>query len=397
MRTAIIGIGSLATLAGPPGPRRGAAMGDLGLMESAALAIEAGAVRWIGKTSDWRPHAGERVLDAAGRLVTPGFVDCHTHAVFAEPRAEELVMRAQGRSYAEIAAAGGGILSSMRALRAMPEGELLRRSIARGRAFLAGGTTAIEVKTGYGLDLESEAKMIRVARRMGETLGLRVRVTYLGLHAKPPEFESHDAYVRDVLERQLPVLEDQVDFVDIFVEPGYFQAEHAEALARASRKPLRMHVDQRGDHGGAALAARLGAISADHLEYTGPAGIAALARSETIPVLLPISVFGLGKSRYPEARAMIAAGLPVALATDYNPGTAPSASMTLAMALAVLHMGMTPAECLTATTVNAAAALGQPGGQLVQGKPGTAVLHDVARVNELPYALGRPTAVEIVS
>lgn len=382
--------GRLVTLAGHDGPRRGAAMSELGVLEGADLVCDDGL--WVAAT----PADAEHEIDLGGRLVTPGFVDAHTHAIFAGNRAGEWEALCGGATYEEIAAAGGGIRSTVRAVRAASEDQLLEKAQRHVLWMLRGGTTTFEVKSGYGLDLENERKMLRVAAELAVG-GQRITTTFLGAHAVPPEFEGRrEAYLDAVLD-MLPTLvaEGLVDAVDMFVEERYFQAGDAERLAAdalALGLPLRLHVDQLGPRGGAQLAARLGARTADHLEWTDAEGIAAMADARTFPVLLPGSVFGLRHTRYPDGRAMIDADLPVVVATDFNPGSSQSPSMPFQMALACRHMGMTAAEALTACTWNAACALGLEAevGSLEVGKRADAVVWDLEDVREIPYFAAAP-------
>lgn len=383
------------TLAGPDGPRRGAAMGELGLIEDGAVLVDRGRIAWVGAGNPSGPVDEE--IDAEGGLVTPGLIDAHTHLVFAGTRAADYERRAQGLGYAEIAAAGGGIRSTMRAVRAASPEELAAAGERHARWMLAQGTTTLEAKSGYGLSLEAERRLIEATHEVARRTGQRILPTFLGAHAVPPEFDEtpdpREAYLERLLTDMLPVIAPQVHAVDMFVEQGYFAAEHAERLAAAARErrlALRLHVDQFGDHGGAALAARLGALTADHLEHTGPEGIAALARSTTLPVLLPGSVEGLGLGRYADARRMIEAGLPVVVATDFNPGTSPIPSLPLAMHLALTQMKMTFAEIWTAVTINAAHALGvgKELGSLEVGKRADLVIWQTPDFREVPLWAG---------
>lgn len=381
--------GRFATLEGSPGARGGSSMRDLGIVDRADFVCDAGV--WVSETS-----AAEDELDLGGRLVTPGFVDAHTHAVFAGDRAGEWEALCAGATYEEIAAAGGGIRSTVRAVRACTEEQLLERAQRHALWMLRGGTTTFEVKSGYGLDLENERKMLRVGRELAVG-GQRVVTTFLGAHAVPPEFDGRrEAYLDTVLD-MLPTLvaEGLVDAVDMFVEERYFQAGDAERLAATALAlglPLRLHVDQLGPRGGAQLAARLEARTADHLEWTDAEGIAALSAARTFPVLLPGSVFGLRHTRYPDARAMVDAGLPVVVATDFNPGSSRSPSMAFQMTLACQQMGMAPAEALTACTWNAACALGLETevGSIELGKRADAVVWDLEDPREIPSFAAAP-------
>ncbi len=352
--TLFVGIGELAT------PVQSGSW-EVRTVRDAGLMVEDGTVRWVGPRAD-APATADTV-DLGGGVVLPGFVDAHTHLAFAGHRADELAMRAAGMDFAAIAAGGGGIRKTVRHTRAASERELLEAVSGRARRMLANGTTTAEVKTGYGLDQETEQRLLAVYASLAAASPLTVVPTYLAAHAVPPEYDGkRGAYLEEVvLPGVAPAAALGARAVDMFVEQGYFQADDARRLAEAARAHglgLRLHVDQLGDHGGAALAAELGAASADHLEHTGPEGIAALASSRTVPVLLPASVLGLGLQRYPDARAMIDRGLPVVLATDFNPGSSPTLSVPFVMALATRTMRMTPDEALVATTVNAAQSLG---------------------------------------
>ncbi|MCO5296722.1 MAG: imidazolonepropionase [Fimbriimonadaceae bacterium] len=398
-RTALLG-GTLATLSGPARARTGPELGEVEVIPDGGVLFREGRIAAVGSRDQIEAllEPADATVELEGRLVTPGFVDAHTHAVFAGNRAHEFEALCTGSTYAEIAAKGGGIRSTMRAVRNASEEELIRQSARHVRWMMASGTTCAEIKSGYGLDLECEFKMLRVAGRLAEHTGLRLRRTFLGAHAVPPEFEGRrTAYLDHVLEEMLPAVRTQglAEAADMFVEEGYFDARDAERLAEACRHhgmSLRLHVDQLRDGGGAALAARLGARTADHLEHTGDSGIRALAAAHVFPVLLPASVFGLRLDRYPNARAMADAGLPIVLATDFNPGSAPSPSMPFSMGLACRFMGLTAREALVAATINPAHALGlsKEVGSLDPGKRADAVVWDLDAVEEIPYYLGAP-------
>lgn len=397
--------GRLVTLGGFQGPRRGSELGELGIVENGALVCEDESLLqvcpWIGAVA--AAADADIEIDLEGRLVTPGFVDAHTHAVFAGNRAEEWESICGGATYEAIAAAGGGIRSTMRAVRAATEEDLLALAQRHALWMLRGGTTTFEVKSGYGLDWDSEHQMLRVARRLGAEGRQRVVSTFLGAHAVPPEFEGHRSEYLDEVLKMLAEFSSQglVDATDMFVEDRYFQAEDAARLADAARTlnvPLRLHVDQLGPRQGAQLAARLGARTADHLEWTDADGIAALAAAGTFPVLLPGSVFGLRHDRYPDARAMIEAGLPLVLASDFNPGSSQSPSMAFQMSLACRFMAMTAAEALSASTWNAACALGLEDhvGSLEPGKRADAVVWELDDVRELPYFTAAPSIAGVL-
>lgn len=394
MERLVVGIGQLATLAGPPRARRGPEMADLGLVSGAAILVRDGKVAAAGREEAVRAAASAEAVetDVGGRLVTPGLVDAHTHLAFGGNRAEEFAMRIAGATYQEIAAGGGGIASTVRQTRALGEDALYEAAAARLQRMHRHGTTTVEAKSGYGLSLSEELKILRVYRR----LGARVSPTFLGAHAFPPEFASdHEGYVRLVVEEMLPavVAEGLAAWCDIFVEERYFGAEAARRILGAAKGlglKVRMHVDQLSNGGGAALAAELGAKTADHLEQTDGDGIAALLAGDVMPVLLPGSVYALGLDRYPRAREMVDAGLPVVLATDFNPGSSPMPSLPMAMSLACVQMKLTPAEALTACTVNAAHSLdrGDHIGSIEPGKDADFVVWDAGDYRELPYWFG---------
>ncbi len=404
-RFAVAGCAQIVTLRGPARPRVGGELSEIGLLRDAGLIVRDGRIETVGPWEELRRSLEPEtpVIDAEGRTLTPGFVDAHTHAVFAGSRANEYELRAKGATYQEIAERGGGILSSVRAVRAAGEEALLRSSLRHAQWMLRSGTTTAEIKSGYGLSLADELKMLRVARRLEEESPLRVVTTFLGAHAVPSEFAGRTAeYETQVIETMLPAVarESLAAFCDIFVEDRYFDADSARrVMARAKALGLRprLHVDQLRESGGAALAAELGAKTADHLEHTGPEGIAALARAGVQPVLLPGSVYALGHSKYPDARAMIEAGLAVVLATDFNPGSSPTPSIPAVLSLACTQMRMTPAEAMTAATINAAYSLdrGDTVGSLEPGKQADFVLWDVPDYREIPYFFGVEHAAEV--
>lgn len=337
-----------------------------GIVEDGALGWRDGRLAYVGPR-DALPAAGDAlasvVVDAGGHCVTPGLVDCHTHAVFAGDRAAEFEQRLQGASYEAIARAGGGILSTVRDTRAVDEAGLLAQSLPRARALRADGVTTLEIKSGYGLDFDNERKMLRVARRIGETLGIGVRTTFLGAHALPAEFASRpDEYIDAVVD-WLPRLHEEglVDAVDAFCERIGFTAPQTRRVfgaARALGLPVKLHADQLSDGDGAALVAAFGGLSADHVEHTSPAGVLAMADAGTVAVLLPGAFHVLRETRLPPIADFRAQGVAMAVATDCNPGTSPLLSLRQAMQLACTHFCLTPEEALRGATVNAARALG---------------------------------------
>ena len=337
-----------------------------GLVEDGALGWRDGAIVYAGAAAALPARPQElaaEVIDAGGDLVTPGLVDCHTHLVFAGDRAAEFEQRLMGASYEEIAHAGGGIVSSVRATRAADPQALLAQSLPRARDLVGDGVTTLEVKSGYGLDFENERKMLRVARELGEALGIPVRTSFLGAHALPPEFAGNaDGYIAAVCE-WLPRLhaEGLVDAVDAFCERiGFSKAQTRRVFeaARALGLPVKLHADQLSDGEGAALVAEFGGLSADHVEHTSEAGVRAMAAAGTVAVLLPGAFHVLRETTLPPIDAFRAHGVPMAVATDCNPGTSPLLSLRQAMQLACTHFRLTPAEALRGATVHAARALG---------------------------------------
>jgi imidazolonepropionase len=395
----------LVTLAGPARARHGAEMRELAIIPDGAMLIYDGKVERTGARAEIERAAGgcTEIVDAGGRLVMPGFVDAHAHPVFGGNRADEFEERMQGTTYAEIAARGGGICSTMRATRAATEDELLVAAHRYRRWFLRGGTTTVEAKSGYGLSLDAELKILRVIARLAREESVRYVPTFLGAHEVPPEFRGRiDDYIQLILNEMIPqvVSEHLAESCDAFIEPTVFPVEKARVVLEAAQRAglrLRLHADQFSADYGSLLAAELRADTADHLESTTARGMEALHAAEVMPVLLPASVYALGSSHYPDARAMIARGLPVVLATDFNPGSSPTASMPMVLSLAVTQMKLTPAEAITAATINPAHSLrrGALLGSLEAGKWADFVIHDCADYRELPYFFGRDPAVAV--
>ena len=371
---------------------------ELAIVNDGGMLIRDGRIEQIGPSNEIAKvlPADTEVIDANGKVVLPGFVDAHAHPVFAGNRVDEFEMRAQGATYEQIAESGGGIRSTVRKTRAASEEQLLAQAKKHASWFLRGGTTTVEAKSGYGLTVDDELKMLRVIRRLNAETPIEFVPTFLGAHAVPDEFQSApEQYVSLVIHKMLPrVVEEQLaENCDVFCERGYFDITEAEKILRAAQDcklRLRMHVDQLTNSGGAFLAARLKAATADHLEQVNAAEIGALLEARVQPVLLPGSVYSLGKTRYPPARAMIEAGLAVVLATDFNPGSSPTSSMPMVLSLAATQMKMTPAEAVTAATINAAWSLnhGNQIGSLEPGKRANFTLYDCADYREIAYYFG---------
>ncbi len=378
---------TLATMQGETG---------YGLRQQAALLVDGDRIAWLGDMAE-RPEAeGAEIVDCQQRLLTPGLIDCHTHLVYGGDRADEFESRLEGASYAEIAARGGGIVSTVNATRQASEEQLFAETLPRIRALLAEGVTTVEIKSGYGLDTENEIKMLRVAARLADELGLRVRKSFLGAHALPAEYEGRaDEYITLVCDEMLPRAQREglVDAVDVFIESIAFDLEQGErVLARAQELglPIKAHVEQLSDLGGAVMAARRGALSVDHLEYLNPEDVVRLAASDTVAVLLPGAYYVLRETRLPPIDELRERRVPIALATDANPGSSPVHSLLLIMNMACTLFRMTPAEALRGVTLNAAKALGlaDETGSLERGKQADIAIWDVTRPAMLSYRLG---------
>lgn len=375
---------------------RGSRGDEFGEVRDAALAVRDGRIAWLGPVADLPSDLrAEDTVDGSGAWITPGLIDCHTHVVYAGNRSDEFEARLRGATYAEIAQRGGGIASTVRATRAASEDELYAASLPRMRALLAEGVTTLEIKSGYGLALESERRMLRVARRIGRELPVTVHTTFLGAHALPPEFGGRaDAYIDEVCDHMLPPLvrEGLVDAVDAFCETIGFTPAQTERLFRAARAlgvPVKLHAEQLSDQGGAALVARYGGLSADHLEYLSDAGIAAMAQAGTVAVLLPGAFYFLREKKLPPIDALRGASVPMAVATDCNPGTSPLTSLLLALNMACTLFRLTPAEALAGATVHAARALGlHDVGTLEVDQRADFVLWNIGRPADLAYAIG---------
>jgi imidazolonepropionase len=404
---AIVNCSQVVTLAGPARPRVGAELRELGIVAQGGLFVRDGLIERVGASAEISSQidANTTVVDAGGRVVLPGFVDAHTHPVFAGTRVDEFEERSRGATYQEITARGGGIQSTVNRTRASNLDELITTSRRYTDWFLRGGTTTIEAKSGYGLSLEDEIKMLRAIKQLDREMPLRYVPTFLGAHSIPPEYKSRrDEYVSLIVEEMLPRVaqEKLAEYCDVFCEEKVFTTDESWKILTAARchgLGLRMHADQLSLSGGAKLAAELGTVTADHLEHTDADGIAALKGAGVQPVLLPGSVYALGSSRYPAAREMIDAGLAIVLATDFNPGSSPTPSMAMILSLAATHMKMTPAEAITAVTINAAYSLnrGDQIGSLERGKIGDFVIHDASDYRELAYFFGIQHAWQVYS
>lgn len=366
-----------------------------GIVERGAVVAEAGRIRWAGPVAQLPAGlavAGEH--DLGGALLTPGLVDAHTHLVYAGDRAAEFERRLAGASYEEIARAGGGIRATLAATRAAGEDELLAAAVRRARALRAGGVTTLEVKSGYGLDLVTEARCLRVARRLGAATGQSVLATFLGAHALPPEFEGRAEDYVDAVCAWLPVLhrDGLADAVDAWCEDVAFtpaQVRRVFAVARALGLPVKLHAGQFGDLGGAELAAACGALSCDHLEWLSAAGVAALRDAGTVAVLLPGAFYALRETRVPPVAALRAAGVPMAVATDHNPGSSPTLSLPLMMNMACTLFGLTPLEAWLGATVHGARALGlRDRGQIAPGQRADLAAWDLGHPRELAQRFG---------
>ena len=390
------------TLAGPP--QRGRLLGTLAIIEDGAVLVEEGKITALGKSDELlEQYPDEPRLDANGRVVMPGFVDPHTHAIWAGDRAAEFEQRLLGKTYLEILQQGGGILATMRATRAASVEQLVEAARPRLRRMFAHGATTIEVKTGYGLETDSELRMLEALLRLDDQGPADLVITFLGAHAVPPEFKGDsDGYTRLLCDEMLPTVaawwpvhagKRPLPFVDVFCETGAFSLEQSRRIferARELKYPLKIHADEFDNLGGAALAAAYGAVSADHLVATSAEDVRTLAASDTVAVALPCTPFGLAESHYTPARSILDAGGLLALATDLNPGTAWCENIQFALALACRYMRLSPAEAIAAATINAAAAVGRAEqvGSLEPGKQADLLILDVPDYRHLGYLFG---------
>lgn len=383
------------------------ALGSWGAIRDAALGVTDGRIAWIGPRADLPDSPGRmarRVCEFPNQWMTPGLIDCHTHLVHGGDRAREFEMRLEGASYEEISRAGGGIVSTVKATRAASESDLLNSAARRLAALTGEGITTSEIKSGYGLDVETELKQLRVARRLGEQFGVTVRTTFLGAHATPAEFEGRpDDYIDFVCAESLPAAAAAglADAVDAFCESIAFSPAQTERVLRRATElglPVKLHADQLSDLGGAALAARYGALSADHLEYTSDAGVKAMAAAGTTAVLLPGAFYSLREGKQPPVDLFRQHGVPIAIATDSNPGSSPVTSILMMLNMACTLFRMTPQEALAGVTRNAAQALGMQGthGTLAMGKIADLCVWDIADPAELAYRVGfNPLALRV--
>ena len=393
----ISNIKQLITLRGTPQPKTGKEMEDLSIIEDGAIAIDKGKIVAVGKSPEIDQNfTTPNFVNARHKVVMPGFVDPHTHPVFVNTRENEFEMRIKGKSYVEISQSGGGIRSSINSVRKASEEELFELSYKRIKKMISNGTTTLEAKSGYGLSTESEIKMLRVIKKLSDTLPIDIVPTFLGAHEFPPEYkDDREEYIRILKEDMLPEVKNQnlAEYCDIFTEDHVFSVNQSrDILYRAKQLgfKIKMHADEIEPIGGAELAAELGAVSADHLGAATDRGIEAMKNSGVIATLLPGTIFSLGMKSYARARFMIDSGLPVALATDYNPGSCNCDSMQFIITLACLQMKMTPAEAITASTINAAYALGMGDkiGSLEVGKQADFLIMNIPSYQFLPYHFG---------
>jgi len=377
----------LATMAAPPG---------LGIVDKGLIASQDGRIVYAGTEADAPALEAAETIDCEGRWLTPGLVDCHTHIVYGANRAHEFELRLAGATYDEISRAGGGIVSTMRATRRESEDQLLSSARKRVETLMRDGVTTLEIKSGYGLDLDNEMKSLKVARRLGEILPLSVATTFLGAHALPPEANGDkDGYIDDVCERQMPAVAKAglADAVDAFCESIAFSPEQVTRVFEAARTfglPVKLHAEQLTTLGGAALAARFGALSADHLEHADEAGIQVMAQSGTVAVLLPGAFYFLRETQKPPVDLLRKHGVPIAISSDSNPGTSPLTSLLLTMNMAATFFRLTVDECLLGVTRHAAKALGRLDqvGTLEAGKSCDLAIWDIERLAELVYRIG---------
>jgi imidazolonepropionase len=387
----------LLTLGSGKTPRSGKEMNELTIIDDGAIAIEGEKIIAAGNSEELlQKYSSDLMIDAGSKVVMPGFVDPHTHPVFFHTRENEFEMRIMGKSYVEISQTGGGIRSSIAAVRSATEDELYRLARKRIMRMISCGTTCLEAKSGYGLSTESEIKMLRVIKRLKKELPVDIYATFLGAHEFPPEYkDNREEYIRILTEEMMPAVAEEklADYCDIFTEEHVYTVAESRTILRKAKElgfRIRMHADELKSIGGSELAAEIGAVSADHLGAASAQGIRAMKEKGVIPILLPGTIFSLGLNSYAKARDMIDAGLPVALATDYNPGSCNCDSMQFIITLATLQMKMTVAEAITAATVNGACSLeaGESKGSLEVGKDADVLIMDMPSYRYLPYHFG---------
>ena len=400
----LLGAGQLITCRAEK-PLRGEDLSDPGIIEGGALAVRDGRIIAIGTTGEleqrFRDSDLSEVIDVEGRVVMPGWVDPHTHAVFPGYRADEYEARIRGDSYLEIEKGGGGIKRTVRDLRSTGEDRLFELSRRRILKMMKSGVTSLEIKSGYGLDLENEMKMLRVISRLADQLPLDIVPTFMGAHQKPEE--NPDDYVKLLVEDMIPKVAESglADYIDVFCEKGVFGLEETREILDAGKKNgfgLKAHTDEIFAIGGTELAVEMGAVSVEHLTRITPEGIRALSGSETIGILLPGTSFGLASSHFAPARELVDAGAAIAIATDFNPGSNPSSSMPLAVSIACSQMGLVPAEAINAATVNAAWSIGLGGqtGSLMEGRKSDMVVYDIEDYREIPARAGLDHSVMVI-
>lgn len=393
----LINAKQLLTLAGKNAPRIGAEMSELGIIEKGAFAVADGLILDVGSTSEiMSKYSSDKVVDATDKIVMPGFVDPHTHPIFVHTRENEFAMRLAGKGYVEISQSGGGIRSTMKTTRDADEETLYQLAKKRITKMISVGTTTLEAKSGYGLSTESELKQLRVIKRLNDEMPIDIIPTFMGAHEYPAEYkDNHEGYLKILEDEMIPAVAEQgiAKYCDIFTELHVYNIEESRRVMEAAKKhglKLKMHADEIEPIGGAELAAELGCVSADHLGATSDLGIEKMKEAGVIATLLPGTIFSLGMKEYARARAMIEAGVPVALATDYNPGSCNADSQQIIATIACLQMKMSPEEVIVATTINAAYAIGMGDrvGSLGIGKKADFLVMDMPSYGFLPYHFG---------
>jgi imidazolonepropionase len=380
----------------------GKMMGELPIILNSYLLLSDGVIADYGEMKNLPPVRALKIIDASGRFVFPSFVDSHTHLVFAASREEEFVTKIKGATYAEIAAKGGGILNSAKKIRLITEEELFEKALERANEIMKLGTGAVEIKSGYGLTVKDELKMLRVARRIGRETPLKVKTTFLGAHAVPPDMKKPE-YIKLIIDEMLPAVaeENLADYIDVFCEEGFFSAEETEDIVENGKKfgmKSRIHANQLHRSGGVQVGVKTNAISVDHLENIGEEEIQLLKRSKTMPTALPGAAFFLNLP-FPPARKMIDEGLPIAIASDYNPGSSPSGNMQMVLSIACIKMKMTPEEAFNASTINTAYALEllQSHGSITRGKAANVfITKPVPSLAYLPYHFGNNYVDQVI-